>query len=107
MMIWDALYEAYLISPPGDSITVIHGACIYGGADFIADEIAREFGWTVESCPADWKRWGKRAGYLRNIEMVKAGADICLAFIKDFSRGATHCADTAERAGIPTRRYHL
>ena len=105
IVIWDALYEAYLIAPPGDSVIVIHGDCPRG-ADFIADEVAREFGWSTERHPADWELYGKSAGFRRNIEMVKAGADICLAFIRDNSRGATHCADAAERAGIPIRRYH-
>jgi hypothetical protein len=41
----------------------------------------------------------------RNEEMVGLGADLCLAFIVDESRGATHCAWAAERSGIETIRF--
>jgi hypothetical protein len=60
---------------------------------------------TVEPYPADWDRWPRQAGYRRNAEMVAAGADECRAFIRGGSRGATHCAREAEKAGIPTRRW--
>ena len=51
----------------------------------------------------NWPRHGRRAGILRNLNMIQAGADLCLAFIRDNSLGATHCAHTAQTAGIPTR----
>lgn len=98
----EALGDVYAVM--GRDVTIVQGGA--RGADAIAAALAgTRFGWLVENHPADWERYGKRAGFIRNIEMVKAGADVCLAFIKNESRGATHCADAAERAGIPTRRY--
>lgn len=53
--------------------------------------------------PADWERYGKRAGIVRNAEMVAAGADVCLAFVLGESRGTRHCMREAAKAGIPVR----
>jgi hypothetical protein len=85
-------------------VTVVHGCA--RGADTIAGGFARAIGWNVEEHPAAWDTRGRAAGPIRNSEMVNAGADVCLAFIRNGSRGASNCADLAERAGIPTVRFN-
>ncbi|BBC43622.1 DprA-like DNA processing chain A [Mycobacterium phage AN9] len=101
-MVWGALANELRRSPSG--LVVVHGGA--RGADDIADRWAwgkRQEGYNVtpELHRADWDRYGKRAGILRNIEMVQAGADLCLAFPLGNSVGTRHCMREAERAGIP------
>jgi hypothetical protein len=88
----------------GPHTVLVHGGCPTG-ADAIADQFARENGWTVEVHPADWKNKGKRAGLIRNVEMADLGADVCLAFHKDNSRGTGHMINRCAERGIPVAQY--
>ena len=83
------------------AVTVVHGACPYGGADIIAASIADRLGFVVEPHPAPWTVHGKAAGPMRNQEMVDLGADVCLAFPEPDSRGTWDCVARADSAGIP------
>ena len=74
-------------------------------ADWLADRWAVMHGAGHERHPADWDRHGRAAGPRRNAAMTALGASVCLAFICDGSRGATHCAEAARRAGIPVRFF--
>ena len=102
-----ALDEAWALS--GGFMILVHGDCPTG-ADAQAESWAvwmRSRGYSVKSekYPADWKRFKKRAGFIRNAEMVKLGADLCLAFIYNGSNGASHTRDLAKKAGIPTQTF--
>jgi hypothetical protein len=92
-------WELDAIRADWSHMVVVHGGA--KGADAMANDWARRNDVPVEVHKAQWSRWGKRAGLYRNVEMVVAGADVCLAFIRDGSRGATHCASVAAAAGVP------
>lgn len=93
----------------GVSFVVVQGEA--KGADLFAKDAAKalkEVGWPITYerhpvSPRDWKTHGRKAGYLRNKKMVDLGADVCLAFILNQSKGATMCRDLAARGGIPVR----
>lgn len=87
-------------------IVIVHGGC-RTGADAIADNYAAEMMLPREMHPADWKTHGKKAGFVRNAEMVNSGVDICLAFIKNKSKGATMCRDLALKAGVETLTWEM
>jgi hypothetical protein len=102
-------------------MVVVHGVCPTG-ADAQARQWVRDrqrFGEPAIEDPhraEDFGPW-PRCGPIRNRHMVSLGADACLAFIGPCtsprcrrtdphpSHGATNCADLAEAAGIPTRRF--
>lgn len=114
--IWKALAETVRALPYEQDLVIVHGMCPTG-ADQMADEWGRGFGAAIETHRAeDFGPW-PRCGPLRNRHMVSLGADRCLAFIGPCtsprcrrtdphpSHGASGCADLAEQAGIPTRRW--
>jgi hypothetical protein len=92
------------------SMTLVQGAC-KRGADAYAvawgkQKINEGYSVVIESHPADWNGPKKRgAGFARNAEMVKLGADYCLAFIYNNSHGSSHAEKLARSSGIPTKTW--
>jgi hypothetical protein len=75
----------------GWKVTLVHGGQVtrdgqtkkpIGGADFIADKIAREIGWDIETHEADWDALGSAAGPIRNQQMAELNIDRGYAFGK-------------------------
>src|SRR5262245_56936980 len=96
--------------------TIVHGHCPTG-ADAWADEFGVVNFIEVERHEADWKEYGRTAGFKRNSEMVDAGADVCLAFINPCikedcgapkphgSHGAIDTVRKAHAMGIEVRMF--
>lgn len=84
------------------SAIIVHGAC-RSGVDHLAHHAACRLGLQTEQHPADWDKHGKAAGHIRNDEMARAGADLCLAFWDGKSKGTLDMVSRATRFGIPVR----
>lgn len=89
-------------------LTIVHGDCPTG-ADRMADQWARRAMVRVERFPADWDRFGRGAGPVRNKAMAKAGADAAIVFVLDGpdaqgrprSRGTHGLVGLLKEHGIP------
>ena len=72
------------------------------GADSLGKRYAQERGFPVQSFPADWQRFGRAAGPLRNRQM-SACADACVVFWVGGSAGSANMIEEARRAGLALR----
>jgi hypothetical protein len=86
----------------GDALVIVEGGA--SGVDESFRLACHGLGIAFETHPARWDELGRRAGPLRNAEMVAAGAGLCLAFHRFLagSKGTRDCCLQAVEAGIPT-----
>lgn len=108
---WDDVHEIYWAfyrwweeAGQPDQPLLLSGACPKG-ADALAEYVWGRNGWPVQRFPADWHHYGKRAGFIRNEQMVYENPDVCIAFIHNNSKGASHTVRLAEKHGVPTIVY--
>lgn len=86
-----------------EKIEVIVGGAT--GADSMIEAAARRNGHTVTVMEADWETYGKKAGILRNLQMLDRNPDIVVAWWDGKSRGTKHTVEEARRRGIPVQVY--
>ena len=85
---------------------LIAGGC--RGADTLAVRAARQCGIRFIEYPADWQRFGKSAGPIRNAQMLKMEKpDLVLFFHEDLScsKGTADMLSKVLKAGIPYRIF--
>ena len=86
-----------------DDAVIISGAC--RGADTLAIRAAKELGFTYREYPANWAKYGKRAGVFRNQEMIDMEhPDLVIAFHNDIekSKGTKDMINRAKYHNIDT-----
>jgi hypothetical protein len=54
---------------PNDVVEIVSGGA--RGADALAEKYARETGYYLKIFPAQWEKYGKKAGYFRNTDMAR------------------------------------
>lgn len=76
-----------------DNFAIISGGA--KGADWLGEVYAKGRGIKTIKVPPDWDRYGKSAGYRRNVEMAKI-ATHCIVFWDGKSKGSRHMIDIAQ-----------
>jgi hypothetical protein len=87
------------LEPLKQNITqIISGAA--RGADSLGEQWAKENQIDTLIFPANWGLYGKRAGFIRNEDIIK-NCDICIAFWDGKSKGTAHSISLCKKLNKP------
>lgn len=87
----------YVFEQERNSVIISGGA---RGVDSVAVDEAKRLGMAYEVYPADWSRYGRSAGALRNHQIVEAATEV-VAFWDGKSPGTEITMTMARNAGKP------
>lgn len=79
------------------------------GADLLASDAAFYFGIPVLRFPADWDKYGRAAGPIRNTQMLKEGKpDLVVAFHDNInaSKGTLNMVQQARKQSVKVMVYN-
>lgn len=83
-----------------DDIEIVSGGA--KGVDTLGEMFANEKGLALKVFPADWDKYGRGAGPIRNNEMAKYGTHL-IAFWDGKSKGTKNMIEQAEKYNLKTR----
>jgi len=98
---WTNYWIIYdVLSKLDKNIIIIHGNA--RGADIMAGTIASKLGMKVIPVPAEWEKYGKAAGVIRNRVMLDMKPNLVIAFHNNIerSKGTKDCVKEAQRRSI-------
>ena len=85
-------------------IVVLSGGC--AGADIMGERYALERGLAVERYSADWKKYGRAAGPIRNEKMAQK-ADYVICFWDGKSKGTASMIRYAQKYNKPLKIFKI
>jgi len=100
---FDDYFQLVAVLEPHLPAVLISGGA--PGADGLAERFAQERGLEINVIPADWQRYGRGAGPIRNKQIVES-ADLVIAFWDGKSRGTRSALAHAEKVGVPVEVHH-
>lgn len=88
-----------------EKVVIVSGGA--KGADELAEKYAEEKGYPLIVMRADWEKYGKSAGFIRNEEMhefiAKHEKRGCVAFWDGKSKGTAHSFELGKKYGNPVK----
>ena len=72
------------------------------GADSLGEKWAIENGFETLIFLADWGKHGKKAGFIRNVDIIK-NSDGVIAFWDGKSKGTAHSLSLTKKSKLPTK----
>jgi len=72
------------------------------GVDQLGVQYAEQRNYPIIKMPADWNKFGRAAGYIRNTEMAKI-ANACVCFWDGISKGTKHMIDISTKYNLKLR----
>lgn len=97
----DQYLQKQNISP--QNVEIVSGHC--RGADMLGERYATEHGCTLTLFPAEWEKYGRAAGPIRNKEMINyissVDQNLVIAFASEKSVGTKNTVALARKMNIP------
>ena len=85
-------------------IEIVSGTCY--GKDLLGEQYAIKHNLPVKRFPADWNKYGRSAGPIRNAQMADY-ADACIVFWDGKSKGTKSMINLAKQKDLATRIVYI
>lgn len=98
---WESVWQVRMVYAELDKLKpteIISGGA--RGADRVAEVWAKTNSVPITVITPNWEKYGRRAGILRNNQMLDTKPDLVLAFWDGLSKGTKHTIDEALRRNM-------